>query len=224
MRAMSPGDSISRIGVLGGTFDPIHRGHIAMARAAIERKALDSVLLVPSGTPPHKRRVEADARDRLEMVRLAVRDEPRMAACDIEVSRPGVSYTVDTLEEIRRLHPRAEIYFIVGADSIPELPGWRRIDRIVELARIITVPRPQADQNGLEALAGASPALREACERDRLEMEPVPVSSTEIRRAIAAGEPFEDDLAAGVAEYIRRERLYGHAGVEPGGKSGEKPG
>ena len=205
-------DRPERIGVLGGTFDPIHRGHLAMARAASAARDLDRVLVVPAASPPHKSTVAATPEERLEMVRLATRGEDRIEPCDIEIARGGPSYTVDTLEELRRRHPGAALSFIIGADSVGELPRWRDAPRILELAEILTVPRPGASARFTpELFPGVPPEILERCERNRLDVEPVAVASRDIRRAVARGEPIDDVVPPAVAAYIRAHRLY-----EPG--------
>ncbi|MBN1421830.1 MAG: nicotinate (nicotinamide) nucleotide adenylyltransferase [Planctomycetes bacterium] len=204
------------IGILGGTFNPVHTCHIAIARACRERFDLDRVELVPCGIPPHKR-VEGDARpeDRLAMVAIAAAGETGLVASDREVRRPGPSYTVDTLEEIRREAPRAEIVFIIGSDTIPELPSWYRVERILALARIATVRRPGHDGRfTAERFPFLSPEEIDARNGDIISIPPCPASASEIRRAIREGRPFESWVAEGVARYIRERGLYG-AGPEP---------
>ena len=200
-----------RLGVLGGTFDPIHRGHLAVARAALASGSLDRVLLVPSGVPPHKSGVTTPGEQRLEMVRLATRAESQLLACDLETSREGVSYTVDTLAKIRQQHPGAEISFLIGEDSIAELPGWRDFRRILRLAHILTFPRVGSSHRFVpETFPGVPPEVLRKCQENRIDMDPVPVASRDIRRAIAHGLPFDADVTAPVAEYIRKNQLYGY--------------
>ena len=131
-----------KLGVLGGSFNPIHNGHLAMAEAVREAHALDLVLFVPAGRPPHKQEDLAPAEDRYRMVVLAIEWREGFAASDLETSRPGPSYTVETLQELHRRNPGAEIFFIMGEDSISEFPGWREPERILELARVVAVNRP----------------------------------------------------------------------------------
>ena len=202
-----------KLAVLGGSFNPIHVGHLAMARAAREARALDRVLFVPASRPPHKRNDLAPAEDRLEMVRLAVEGEEGFVASDLEVVRPGVSYTVDTLEELRRRHPGAELFFILGEDSIPELPGWKMAPRILELARVLAVNRP-GDRHSFrpEDYPGVAPEVIERLERDRVEMVPCPVESRTIRERLHRGESIEGMVPAKVAEYIVRRGLYRTSG------------
>jgi nicotinate-nucleotide adenylyltransferase len=205
-----------KLGILGGTFDPIHNGHLAMARAAKLAKGLDRVLLIPSFLPPHKPEVWAPAEHRLAMVRRAVEGENVLEASDLEVRRGGISYTADTLEELTRLHPGAELYFILGQDSIAELPRWRRLPRLLELARIITISRAGQNHTFLNTpFPGVPPEVLRRCEEDRVYMEPVPVASREIRECISAGKPFEAYLPRAVSEYICAHELYGYRKRRP---------
>ncbi len=200
----------ARLGVLGGTFDPIHRGHIEAAHAVLAARRLSRVLLVPAAAPPHKRGDLTGARHRLAMARIAARADPAIEASDIEVRRGGISFTVDTLEGLARAHPRTELYFIIGEDTIPELPLWKDLGRIFELARIVAVNRPGPRRRFDPGIFPRVPReVLERCERDRVEMEPVPIASREIRRAILAGKPFDHLLPSGVGDYIRRNGLYG---------------
>ena len=209
---MNDGQSPKRLGVLGGTFDPIHNGHLAMAKAATAAKQLDRVLLIPSGVPPHKLAVLAAAHHRLEMVRLAVADNPHLVASDLEVRRQGTSYTVDTLEFLHELHPDALLYFIIGADSIPELPAWRALPRILELAQILTLARQDAApaaRFSTDIFPDIPKSILDQCEQNRLTMAPVPIASTRLRESIGHGEPFDDTVPEQVARYIRQHGLYG---------------
>ena len=132
-----------RIGILGGTFNPIHFGHLLIAQDAMEQLRLDRVKFIPSAQPPHKRyEGNATAAQRLAMIRLAVRGNPRFEVDDIEIRRGGTSYTVDTLAELRRRHPSARFWFIIGADSLRELHRWREVERLVRMCAFVTVARP----------------------------------------------------------------------------------
>jgi len=203
-----------RIGILGGTFNPVHRCHIAIAQACRERFGLDRIELVPCGIPPHKR-IDGDARpeDRLAMVAIAIEGEKGLVVSDREIRRPGRSFTVDTLEEIRREEPSAEVVFIIGSDTIPELPAWHRVERIFALARIATVVRPgHAALFTAERFPFLSGGEIDARNRDIVSIAPCPASASEIRRAIREGRPFEAWVAEGVARYIRERGLYGAGG------------
>jgi nicotinate-nucleotide adenylyltransferase len=184
-----------RIGILGGTFDPIHLGHLAAAKAAMECGDLDRVLFVPSATPPHRRPAVADSAQRIEMVRLATAGEPKFVVSDIEVRRGDVSYTVDTLRELKELYPDDDLVLILGWDAAKLLSTWHQPEEVRRLASILIVTRP-----GSGKPAGTSDTV---CER------PTPnISGSAVRRAIAAGEDVSDRLPPAVAEYIANHRLY----------------
>jgi nicotinate-nucleotide adenylyltransferase len=198
-----------KIGILGGSFNPIHNGHLAMAEAALRAHGLDRVIFVPAGRPPHKRSDLAPAADRLEMVRLATRGREGVEASGIEIERPGTSYTVDTLEAFRALYPGAELYFIIGEDSVPELPGWREPARILALARIVAVNRPGPPATFKpEAFPGVPRDVIDRLEKDRVRMTPSPIESTRIREAVERGEPISAWVPGAVEAYIRRQGLY----------------
>lgn len=187
-----------RLGVFGGTFDPPHVGHLAVASEVHAALQLDRMLIVPSAVPPHKRgRVRASAEQRLEMVRAAVAGDPRFEVDDLEIRRAGPSYTVDTLRALRERFPASELFFVVGVDQVQELHTWREPDEVARLACLAVVER------------GGEPLP----EQDRFRLERVPVtridvSSTEIRRRVAAGEPVRYLVTEPVREIIEREGLY----------------
>lgn len=184
-----------RLGVLGGTFDPIHLGHLAAARAAIECAHLDRVLVVPTGVPPHRAPAVAGAADRLEMARLAVADDPRFAVVDVELRRSGRSYTVDTLRELHAQHPDDELFLILGWDAAKLLDTWHQPDEVRRLARVVIVTRP-----GSGRPAASSELL---CER------PTPdISASRLRSALGRGEGVAEFVPAPVAEYIATHGLY----------------
>lgn len=195
-----------RVGVLGGTFDPIHVGHVTLAREAQECAALDRLLLVPARLPPHKHAASASPEDRLEMCRLACRDLPDVVVTDLELRRDGPSFTVDTLRELRRTDPGAELLLVLGWDAARLLPAWREPRAVLELAELVLFRRPGVpgpDESDLRAV-GIDPARAQLCESDTPE-----VDATEIRRRAAAGEPLAGLVPAAVAAYIAEHRLYG---------------
>jgi nicotinate-nucleotide adenylyltransferase len=209
-----------RIGVYGGTFDPPHRGHLAVACAARDRLALDRVELVPSHVPPHRRPTVASALDRLAMVALATAAERRLVASPREIRRGGVSYTVETLRELRAEAPSAELVLVLGADAYDDLPNWSRAEEIMRSAHLAVLPRP-GSLGVAAARASDEPRLRAAGEAPsagelavyRVEMEPLPISSREIRRRIGAGEPVEGLVTPAVLGYIGRRGLYRSGGA-----------
>lgn len=198
-----------KLGILGGTFNPIHYGHLAMAEAASSAHGLDRVVLLPSGRPPHKTEELAPPEARLAMARLASMGRDDLDVSDIEVRRPGVSFTVDTLEEFRRLYPNAELFFLIGEDSIGELPSWRNPGRILDLARVVALNRPGVDASFRQQdFPGTPPEVVEQLEKDRVRMDPCPIESRAIRRALKAGESVEGLIPPRVLEYIRKQGLY----------------
>jgi nicotinate-nucleotide adenylyltransferase len=194
-----------RLGILGGSFDPVHLGHVALAEAARDRLRLDRVLLiVAAGQPLKPGGPAASGEDRYAMLRLAVRGRPRLEASDLELRRPAPSWTVETLREVRLRHPDAtEVLLLLGADALADFPRWREVDAIRALARVVACPRPSAGTPGTPALAGADEVL---------DARTPEVSSSEVRRRAAAGEPFGDLVPADVEEYIRERGLYGVRG------------
>ena len=193
-----------KIGILGGTFDPIHAGHLLMARHALRSLALERVLFIPAGNPWLKagRRI-APARHRLAMARLAIAGCPRFEASDMEVERPGPTYTADTLAELReRFGASAPLYLILGMDAARDMSRWHQTERVLSMCEVVAVPRDGAD--GQDSGGCAPPSgIRVLRDAPRLA-----VSSTAIRAGIAAGLPIGDDVPGAVADYIRRHGLY----------------
>lgn len=195
----------TRIGVLGGTFDPIHMGHLAAAAAAIECAHLDRVIFVPALHPPHRSPTVAPAEDRLEMSRLAIAGDARFAVSDLELRRAGLSYTVDTLVELRRQHPEAELFLILGWDAASLFHTWHEPERVRELATVVVISRPglQAPDAAVLEAAGLDPAHTVLCIR------PTPaVSASEIRQAVKARQSIDGMVPADVERYIAARGLY----------------
>jgi nicotinate-nucleotide adenylyltransferase len=203
-----------RLGILGGTFDPIHYGHLVAAEECRVRLGLDVVLFVPAGQPPHKRgRVISPAEDRVEMVRLAIASNPGFQLSRIEVDRTGPSYTVDTLARLREEYgPAVQLYFVVGMDALSEILTWHHPARIVALCQVVAVTRPGFP--GLD-LADLEPEIPEARQRiTLLEVPELRISASDLRRRVAAGLPIRYQVPEPVEEYIRRRGLY--RGDSPG--------
>lgn len=195
-----------RLGILGGTFDPPHLGHLAVAQDAWSRIPLDRVLFVPAAQPPHKLRgVRTAAPVRLEMVRAAIADDDHFGATDLELERAGPSFTVDTLRELSAQQPGAELFLLLGADQFRELATWREPAAIAELATLVLVPRAVIDSGRVIADARAALPTARIVELDAPRLD---VSSTDIRRRAAAGEPIRYLVPDGVRRIIERERLY----------------
>ncbi len=200
----------STVALFGGSFNPIHVAHLAVARAAMEALGLTRLVLVPSARPPHKPPADLAAdTHRLAMCRLAVADDPRFEVSDVELRRQGPSYTVDTLADFRRRRPEASLVLLVGADMLRDLHRWHRFDEIVRLARVVTVPRPGVELGRLEPLRRAlGDAVADALLADVLATPRMDVSATDIRRRIRQGLPIDGLVPPAVADYIRDHRLY----------------
>ncbi len=197
-----------RVGVLGGTFDPIHLGHLVIAEESRLSQGLDRVLFIPAGQPWLKEgQPLTAARRRLRMVELAVASNPHFAALRNEVDRPGPSYTVDTLEELTAdLGPSAELHFILGLDAFESFHRWKEPKRLLELSRLVVVSRPGYREQQLAAILAG---YREYA--DRITVLPVPsvdFSATEIRRRAAAGISFRYQVPEPVERYIAKQGLY----------------
>ena len=194
------------VGILGGTFDPIHHGHLAVAEDAREALGVDRVLFVPSATPPHKpgRPVTA-AVDRLAMVRLAVADNPAFAVSEVEVARGGASYTVDTLAELRDAGIE-DPWFILSTEALEGFPTWREPDRILDLCRLAVVPRPGHDAVDAAWFAERFPGRDERVRF--LEGPLLPISGSVVRRRAAAGRSVRYLVPDAVARYLADRRLY----------------
>jgi len=211
---IAPGDR--RVGILGGTFDPIHYGHLVVAEEVREALSLDRVVFIPAANPPHKQGIAiSPAADRAAMVELAIAGNPALTMSRIEMERDGPSYTVDTLEmlarEARHAQIRREFYFILSAEAVAALPTWRAPARILELARLVVVPRPGSPTPGLDELSalasesGASPADERILTVDTL---PLAHSASDIRRRSAAGRTIRYLVPPAVEAYICDHRLY----------------
>jgi len=201
-RALQEVRRAKRLGLMGGTFDPIHNEHINLARAALEQFPLDAVLFLVDGDPPHKG-ISANEEQRYKMAELALHSEEKMFPCRIELGRKGFTYTADTLKLLRKELPEAEFFYIVGEDTLIALQkGWRNVDEVYGLTRFISFGRAgfDADEQSLD------PKMRV----EFGEKEPSPLSSTSIRRRITQGLPVEEDLPAAVLDYIREKELYTH--------------
>jgi len=203
---------MERIGILGGTFDPIHLGHLVPAQYALGHLRLDRVILVPSASPVHRpRHMAAPARQRLDMCRLACASVPRFEVSDVEVRRAEPSYTVFTLQHFTAALPSGtKIILLVGEDNLPQLQTWYDLGRIMSLAEIAVMPRPGGgpyDTRGLVAAIGAA-AVDDILAR-RVPSPLIGISASEIRRRARDGLPIEGLVPSSVAGYIRSQGLYG---------------
>jgi nicotinate-nucleotide adenylyltransferase len=201
--------SKKRIGLMGGTFNPIHYGHLVTAEAARDAFRLDRVIFVPAGQPPHKP-VDMDVRaeDRYLMTFLAIAPNPHFEISRVEIDRGGPSYTSETLAHFHRLDPDAEWYFITGADAVLEIASWRSPQAVLQYAYLIAASRPGYPLSKLEALrAGLGP---EAFERIRpLEVPALAISSSQIRQRVREGLSIRYLLPEAIENYIFKNGLYG---------------
>jgi nicotinate-nucleotide adenylyltransferase len=191
------------VGLLGGTFDPPHDGHVALAQRAIDALGLDRVIVIPVGEAPHKP-VRTDAETRVRLAAAAFADVPRTELSRVELERTGPSYTVDTAAWAEREYGD-DVVLLLGADEFADFPTWREPDRILEHVRIAVATRPGIPHDRLER-------VRDGLERAErvtfFKLEPIPVSSREIRARVARGEPIDDLVPPAVARLIEAEGLY----------------
>lgn len=199
------------IALFGGTFDPIHHGHLIVARAVVEQLGYARVVLIPAPNPPHKvGRELTDATHRLEMARRAVEGEPRFDVSDIELRRPGLSYTILTVEAFRReVGPDVPLAWIIGSDSLPELHSWYRIGELVDACRIVTAVRAGYETPDLSALRRTlAPEQVDRLCRDILPTPVIEISATDIRRRVHDGESIRYLVPESVRAYIHDHNLY----------------
>ena len=201
---------IQRLGVLGGTFDPVHYGHLLLAESAREQCRLDQVWLLPTAAAPHKQRQSTStAHHRIEMLKLAIGGHPALHVSSLEVDRGGVSYTVDTLSIIREQHPDAELFFLMGGDSLEDLPHWRQPHRILELAIPVVVRRagwPEPNYDALKHLV--TPQRLASISQCQVVMPVIELASTEIRRRVGNRESIRYRTPRAVEKYIETHGLY----------------
>lgn len=198
-----------RTGILGGTFNPVHNGHIDMALNIRREFDLESVVLVPTGNPPHKREEQdlAPAQARLQMAALCALECAGLRVSDIEVKREGYSYTVDTMRELTDKYKDTDFYFIIGSDSLFELESWKEIAALCRLTKFVCVRRQEHDKL---AVAAEAARLAEKYEAEILisQLSGLYVSSSYIRKRIAEGKSIADFVPAAVEEYIDASGLY----------------
>lgn len=197
-----------RIGILGGSFDPVHNGHIHMAVSACRSFHLDEVWLVPAGHSPNKEeRQMTPAAERLCMCELAVRQDARLFTSRIEIDAPEKSYTYRTLEKLTEQYPAHKFFFLMGGDSLDYFDRWRRPERICALSTILVIPRDRYDTAALEEKIGQIGRLF-PCDIRIVPCSQYPISSTELRKSIREGTADPSDFPEGVLAYIRQKHLY----------------
>ena len=188
-----------KLGIYGGSFDPVHCGHLLVAQAAIEELGLDRLFFIPAAQSPFKPENQpASAAVRLQLLRLALAGKTNCEIDEQEIRRGGISYTVDTLRDYAKRFPGAELFYLIGADNVPKLNEWREPAELARLAEFVAIPRP-----------GGGPPVFPAPFRGRmLNGFPFAVSSSEIRARVQAGLPIENLVPAAVAEGIRNAKIY----------------
>lgn len=195
------------IGLMGGTFDPIHYGHLLAAENARQAFGLEKVCFVPAGNPPHKKGGSVAAADRYAMTEIATLSNPHFDVSAVELDRAGDSHTIDTLREFNRRYPEAEFYFITGADAVLDLPTWKEPEALLTHAVFIAVARPGYPAGKLERLCERLPA--DLAERIvYLEIPGLAIASRDLRRRVAAGRTIKYLVPESVEAYIAKRRLY----------------
>jgi nicotinate-nucleotide adenylyltransferase len=199
-----------RLGIFGGSFNPVHYGHLLLAECCREQRALDQVLFLPAAIPPHKRQQEPVAGvQRLEMLELAIGGHEAFGVSSYEVDRGGVNYTVDTLAHLKEEDPSRELFFLMGADSLADLPNWREPERICSLATPLVVRRSADAEPDFGSLANiVSPERIVEIRSQQVEMPRVDLSSSDLRARVAAGQSIRYRTSRAVEKYIETHGLY----------------
>lgn len=190
-----------RLGLFGGTFDPIHLGHLILAEACREACHLDRVWFVVAGSPPHKSGGRTAVGDRIEMVRVAIAGHPAFEVSEIETKRPGPHYSVQTVEAIHHERPEDDLFFLIGADSLVDLPLWREPTRIAEMTTLVVVNRPGVQPAPLDLGPGIKSPIF-------VTVPPIGIASSDLRRRRAEGRSVRFQVPRGVEAYMDAHRLY----------------
>lgn len=210
-----------RLGIMGGTFDPIHNGHLVAAEQAFDDLKLDVVVFVPAGRPAFKQNKHVSSgEDRYAMTLLATSDNPHFLASRFEVDRAGITYTADTLRLLRAMYPsNVELYFITGADAIAEIVTWRNADMIAQLAHLVGATRPGYDLDRARQAIASSPYEFDV---SYLEVPALAISSSYLRARVAAGQSLRYLTPDPVTGYIHKHKLYGARSTRYGASSPER--
>ncbi len=199
-----------RIGLFGGSFNPIHLGHLIVARDVLEVHALDRMLWIPCGRPPHKTgHGLAPGEHRAAMIERAIAGEPQFSLCRLELEREGPSYTIETVRELRARMPAEELFFVVGADTVAELATWKEIEELMRLCEFIPIARPGGPVRPAPDALGLPLAAAERMLARWTEAHWIGISSSEIRRRLAAGLSVRYLVPDPVEQYLRDHHLYG---------------
>jgi len=187
-----------KIGILGGTFNPVHIGHLILAEEAREKLSLDKVIFIPANLPPHKDDVDiADPQARLRMLKLAVKGNKHFTVSDIEIKRSGRSYTIDTIKALKDKYKNDELYFIIGSDLLKYLEGWKDLNEIFKIVKFIAATRPGYPLENIPAYIKT------------LGIRAVDISGFSVRQCVKEGKSFRYLVPEAVFEYINKTKLYG---------------
>lgn len=199
-----------KVGLFGGSFDPVHSGHMIIAQDAAEKLELDEVIFIPAGIPPHKQHLQqASSEHRLNMLNLAVESDIRFATSDLEIGRGGISYTFDTVFEFHNSLKNTDLYLIVGSDTLVDLHNWYNIDEILELCEVASFMRPgESERTVIEQKVRLDAALKERVLANAFESHMVDISSSEIRMRVAEGLSIRYLVPTEVEMYIFEHGLY----------------
>jgi len=188
---------ITRIGILGGTFDPVHNGHLYVAEKVLARLCLDKIIFIPTYLPPHKNIIPTPARHRYNMVRLAIANHKKFEVSQVEIKRKGKSYSVETLYRLKKKYGRrTEMFFITGSDSLPDLYKWKRLRKILELAKFVVVKRP--------GFVIKNPPRRLII----IDIKAKDISASRIRKRVSQGRVISKLVPVKVRDYIKQHKLY----------------
>jgi nicotinate-nucleotide adenylyltransferase len=194
-----------RLGLFGGTFDPIHLGHLILAEQCREACGLDQVWFVVAGAPPHKPGDRTPVAHRLEMARIATAGHSGFAVSDIETTRPGPHYSAETLAAVKQERPDDDLFFLIGADSLADLPQWRNPEEIARLATIVVVNRPGIEEANLEVLPDFGPGCHPLV---TVTIPPIGIASKDLRKRLAEDRSIRFMVPRGVEAYIKAQTLY----------------
>lgn len=190
-----------RLGILGGTFDPIHCGHLILAQQSKEELKLQKVIFIPSANPPHKVNYPvSSAKDRLKMVQLAVRDNSDFLVSDIELNRKGKSYTIDTLDQLSELYADSRLFFLLGSDTIDELPAWKEPDKIFQKVKMVIALRP-----GFDRISRDNKFVKKS---QVIPINGLNISSTQVREKVRQGRSIRYLVPPEVEKFIQTKKLY----------------
>lgn len=208
-------NDIKAIAVFGGTFNPIHKAHVHMINTFLKYYSVDLLLIMPTGIPPHKQfDREVTNQQRFEMCKLVAQKFKNVKACDLELKRQGKSFTVDTLNEIKKIYKPSKIYFLMGADMFKTFNSWKEPEKILNLASLCVIPRNDKIVDDLLKIKNMLLSSYPCAKIDVLKTQQMDISSSKIRQAIKAGEDLQNLLPEEILKYIIDNNLYKGADVE----------